>query len=425
MCDTQVLVADGATWFAKNSDREPGEPQPVVRLPPVRGAAADRVRTTWIEIDEVPDRFGVLLSKPSWIWGAEMGANDQGVVVGNEAIFSRAIDRRPALLGMDLVRLGLERAATALDAVKVITALLEHHGQGGPAGYRNRSFRYDNSFLAADATEAWVLETAGRHWVAKRVTGTWAISNCLTLRDDWDLASDGLETFAREHGWKGRGKVDFARTFDTRLMPFLAGAHRRVALSRSCLADTSREGPSFTRFAAHLRRHERGNEAPLAGGNGDVCLHAAGLLRPSQTTGSMISRLAPGDARHVLTGTSAPCLALFRPASLEAEQPLSIEAGDAAGDPPLWRRFESVHRRALFDPGLRARLRAERDALEEPILASWSAVRSGGHELLEAERGARDWDAFCDRMTRTSPLRPSFGGAGLFWRLQNRLDDVR
>ena len=37
MCDTLVLHEEGVTWFAKNSDREPLEPQRLVRLPAVHG----------------------------------------------------------------------------------------------------------------------------------------------------------------------------------------------------------------------------------------------------------------------------------------------------------------------------------------------------------------------------------------------------
>ena len=53
---------------------------------------------------------------------------------------------------------------------------------------------YDNSFLIADAAEAWVLETAGKHWVAKRVPPgtTAAISNEPTIRTEWDCCSNGL-----------------------------------------------------------------------------------------------------------------------------------------------------------------------------------------------------------------------------------------
>lgn len=51
----------------------------------------------------------MILSKPVWMWGAEMGANECGVVVGNEAIWTidNDGDHDPnvkRLLGMDLVR---------------------------------------------------------------------------------------------------------------------------------------------------------------------------------------------------------------------------------------------------------------------------------------------------------------------------------
>ena len=41
------------------------------------------------------------------MWGAEIGANDQGVCVGNEAVFTKLLsedDIKDKLLGMDLVR---------------------------------------------------------------------------------------------------------------------------------------------------------------------------------------------------------------------------------------------------------------------------------------------------------------------------------
>ncbi|HSW11812.1 MAG TPA: hypothetical protein VLI06_03160 [Solimonas sp.] len=356
MCDTQVLVAGNGIWFAKNSDREPQEPQAVLRLPAVRGDTARSVRTTYIDVPQVPNRHALILSKPCWIWGAEMGVNEHGLAIGNEAIFSRQRSRQPALLGMDLLRLALERAADAPAAIEVITTLLEAHGQGGPAGYADKDFHYDSSFIIADPCQAWVLETAGRRWAAKRVQGHAAISNALSLGDDYSRASAGLA---------GPFHVN-----DTRLMPYFAASRSRRELSMACLADTAARSatPGFGDFAAQLRRHHAGNEAPLAGSNRDLCMHAAGPIRRSQTTGSMIAWLRPQGARILVTGTSAPCLSLFRPVDFAQDTHVVSPSTDSA---PLWQAWEPVHRAALFDADYRQRLRRQIAATEQALFAGW------------------------------------------------------
>lgn len=63
-------------------------------------------KCTYITIDQVEKTHAVVLSRPSWLWGAEMGANEFGVCIGNEAVWGKEeIDDQEALLGMDLVRL--------------------------------------------------------------------------------------------------------------------------------------------------------------------------------------------------------------------------------------------------------------------------------------------------------------------------------
>ena len=105
-------------------------------------------------------------------------------MIGNEAVWNILSDPShdliSRLLGMDLLRLGLERGRSAREALGVITELLARHGQGGQCSDIVPDFSYHNSFLIADRTEAWVLETADIFWVAERVTsGVRNISNCL------------------------------------------------------------------------------------------------------------------------------------------------------------------------------------------------------------------------------------------------------
>lgn len=73
------------------------------------------MQCTYIEIEQVPKTHAVVLSRPSWLWGAEMGANEHGVCVANEAVVTREpASESEALLGMDLVRWVACRTVTVI-----------------------------------------------------------------------------------------------------------------------------------------------------------------------------------------------------------------------------------------------------------------------------------------------------------------------
>ena len=318
-------TADGSVLFAKNSDREPGEAQALELVAAQEHAPGARLRCTYLEIPQASRTRAVLLSRPHWMWGAEMGANERGLVIGNEAVFTRTPQQGVGLLGMDLLRLALERADTAREGVEVLGALLEEHGQGGPAGYRDTRMRYDNSFILADPEDAWVLETAGRAWVAARVSGVRSISNGLTIRDRWDSGSAHIEAYARDQGLlRGRGTLDFARTFADPLMTRGAAAARRRRCSQSYLR--RRAGRLEPRDAMRALRQHGPHDRPELARRGvlmTVCAHASWwpTRRAGQTTASLVSHLGRSGATHFVTGTSAPCTSVFKPVWLDAGLP--------------------------------------------------------------------------------------------------------
>jgi secernin len=376
MCDTIVALgnatADGAVLFGKNSDRDPREAQEIVRFPAADHAPGTAVRCTYVDVPQVERTFEVLLSKPFWIWGAEMGANEHGVAIGNEAVFTKVpYEKKPGLIGMDFLRLALERSRTAAEARAVIVGLLETHGQGGNCGYPGKLF-YHNSFLIADPREAWVLETAGPHWAAERVRDVRTISNRITIGGRWDLASAELVSHAVRRRWcRGRDDFDFGRCYSDFLFTRFSDARRRQCRTGEFLE--SRKGRlTVADLMSALRDHGPAagpDWTPARGFKGaDVCDHAGfGPIRRSQTTGSMVSHLAAGVQTHFLTGTSAPCTSIFKPAWLGAELPDRGPVPTGTYDEAaLFWRHESLHRAVLKNYAAALPLYArERDVLEK------------------------------------------------------------
>lgn len=133
MCDTMVALgkatADGSTILAKNSDREPNEAQLLTYVPRQQHADGEQVQCTYIKLPQVRETFEVVLSRPFWMWGAEMGGNEHGVAIGNEAVFTKEpYGKEPGLIGMDMLRLALERTDSARGALELIIELLRTYG---------------------------------------------------------------------------------------------------------------------------------------------------------------------------------------------------------------------------------------------------------------------------------------------------------
>jgi hypothetical protein len=280
--------------FARSSDRPPGESQVLERYPPT--VRAEPIRATHVHVEAGDgETIGVVGSRPWWMWGLEHGVNEAGVAIGNATIYT-TLDPRdfpPALTGMDLVRLGLERASSAKDAVDVMTALLERYGQGG-TGHLGRERPYWSSFLVADGTDAWVVETSGTTWEAEQVTDRRAISNRTTIP-----SFDAAHRHPRQ-------------PVETRVDPRLRAGEAVLASGAVGVDD----------LKAHLRRH--GDDGD---GGWTVCMHVDGL---EVTTASMVADLGRGGATRFLLGS--PCSSVYVPLFVHR----------ALGMPVRWERLASL-----------------------------------------------------------------------------------
>lgn len=282
MCDSLVALgsrtASGRTLFAKNSDRPPYEQQVLCIGMPRR--AKERVRATYIEVEgHRSETIECVMSRPRWCWGAEHGVNAAGVAIGNETIYT-TLDPRgapDALIGMDIVRLVLERSSTAADAVDVIAELLARYGQGGSGhdeSVTRRRRPYWSSFLVADGASAHVVETSGNESVSMRVVETWAISNRTTI-----------PSFDSEHR---HPRQPVERLVDPRLR-----ASRQVL---------EREVVSVDALKSHLRSHVGGDDGWT------VCMHAG---THEMTTASMVAEL-DGVSSVVWAAQGLPCRTEYR-----------------------------------------------------------------------------------------------------------------
>jgi dipeptidase len=362
--------------FAKNSDRPPDEAQ-VLLAHPARAAGSRQLDTQYLRIDD-PGAAALVASHPTWLWGAEHGLNEHGVAIGNEKIWT--VDdphAQPAgLLGMDLVRLGLERGRDADEAFVALTGALEAHGQGG-SGEPGTDEPYFSSFLIVDARGGWMVETSGRTWAARPVADGTSISNRVSLTGDWTRASADVAAGDDFDRW---------RSPDT---PTWIADHR-LAATRACVARRSL-GPSDGTVAdvvATLRDHGRGPwgspataaddsaahpvatllGAPTESEQISVCMH----LRDYQaTTASLVVDLRPDAPPRAWACLGSPCASVYVP-FFPPDVPVVLR------DPAQWQRFSQLRERVETDPDGLATVRSVLAPIERELWDAADAAFAAG-----------------------------------------------
>ena len=384
MCDTMGTIRPGLALFAKNSDRSPNEPQ-VLEWHPAAAHTEKTVRATNIEVDQAKNTYAFLLSRPVWIWGGEIGVNEHGVCIGNEAVFTKGKYAKSGLLGMDMLRLALERARTAREAVDVLIELLERYGQGGNCGY-DHEFYYDNSFLVMDRDSLFILETADRDWVVKQAETT-SISNRLSTGTDGDRYSSGAP-------------VDFRRKHLEPVYSHFSGSAKRLF----CTSSSISAQPDVPGLFEALRMHTH-SESPLCSASvASPCMHAGGLVG-DHSTSSMVVELSEKRILVWATGSSTPCISLFKPYMFGNPVCAPVFGKgdlDALG---YWRKREEFHRAAIGKV-LPQSFYEERDMLEQ----EWyeAAKDEGAKKLAKlAEKAAKQEADFYERWSQQLPAETS------------------
>lgn len=329
MCDTLGVIGK-KSYFAKNSDRGPNESQVIEYIKGYK-TKDKKKKLTYIEVDEVEEVKSILISRPTWMWGAEMGVNECGVCIGNEALFTTRNSKHKSLTGMDLLRLALERSSSAREAVDIIINLLDKYNQGGNCGY-DHNFFYDNSFLIMDYKELYILETSGKNYNLKKEDKA-NISNKLSSYKNID----------------SKGKIK-----ENKIITYFSKSSKREEIVKGRLDEINGVLDIFSILRTHSTWDKK---IYRLGSTSSPCMHAGNYIG-DHTTSSLVVELSEDDMKIYFTGTSTPCMSLFKP----------YKFGDKVLiDEGYWLKREKLFR-SLLGREIDYEFFTERNKMEEKIV---------------------------------------------------------
>ncbi len=414
-------TAGGQVVFAKNADRPQDESQPLVMRPRASHRAGEAFHCQFVSVPQVGTTWRHVGSRPWWCVGYEHGFNEHQVVIGNEALPSKlGFAKEPKLVGMEVLRLALERARTAGEAVDVITGLVEAHGQGkfeNATGVRT----YDNIYLCADPREAYVVECVGHEWAVKRVPGAAALRQAPGVRAQGGGASKGPATaggfasisnigmIGRDANRVSKGAKSLA-TREGLYEPGFGGGFSfadAFADRENSSSGTARQCRSFALLGkaaggidahtmmATLSDHSDGatpDEAWAEDVRGPVslCVHRRTLENPGTTAASLVADLCANGSRLPVywCGLYSPCMTLFYPVFIEGDLPQSLSIGGQSSSPdsPWWLFYKLTHDGLNSGPERRAEVRAAWRPLQAELMGSAYEMARRGREMMEGGR---------------------------------------
>ena len=306
---TTVLAAgnatsDGSIILAKNRDLSEYEIQWLYRAPRESHPVGARVRLQYIEIPQVEVTWAWVGSKSyTKKWGVGMGVNEWGVAVAdNDAPTREPLEGERGLHDNDICRLILERSRTAREGMQVAGALLEEYGHS----------YVGEIYWIADSEEAWIVEGAGHHWAAVRVTDGVAVrANQFQITTHWDAGSDDLVDYAISRGWCSSAEsFDFARCYSKSGYPYKS-SQTRFERGHELLKDKVGELTREDLMKVLADHYEGTHMYETAHDNPDYR-----TICSRRTVSAMVAHLmpeTPSEMQVMWYCMSSPCVGVFIP----------------------------------------------------------------------------------------------------------------
>jgi secernin len=387
-------TANGQTIFAKNSDRPATECQPLILRERETYPSEAQKTLQFVTIPEARTTWRHVGSRPWWCEGYEHGFNEHQVVIGNQGLRSKNPEfTDPKLIGMEILRLGLERGQTAAEAVDAMTSAISEFGQGKFAneeGVRT----YDNGYIVADPNEAYVIETAGHEWAVQKVDGAHSISNVYSVETNLHRLSAGAESSAISNGhWKSDRPFNFADAWSDADRSSGSGYTRRCR--SGALLDGQSPGIDARSMMATLGDHsDNPDDAPRAEmwDATSICIHWKEEGEGGNTAASLVADLCSDGSRLPVYWCSfySPCLGVFFPVFIEGLLPQALSIGNQTPDDasPWWTFYQLAIAARRAGPNGVAAVRSKWADLQESFFATAYQVANDAAKLTNAERCA-------------------------------------
>lgn len=398
----QSATKNGDIIFGKNSDRPVNESQGLKYYPAADHEPGETVQCTYIKIPQVKHTHGYIGSRPYSIFGFEHGINDQGVIIGNEAVTGRETpELQWGLIGMDILRLTLERADSAAKAIEIMGELLETYGTGGDPLIRPQYF--NANYIVADYNEAYIFESCQRFWAAKKIGNAGHIGNLYSITDDYDLIGKNVIKEASEKGWcRNEARINISETFSLSDCNYEdAEAYFRYIRQEELVKD--REPFTVKMMMNKLRDHydldyRKGIPYDIATSKmPTICCHPGGM-NGCASAASVVCSLDKDAAepfRFTYWGSMAPpCCSIFTPKFNIKWIPEALAIADGLYDnnSPWWIFTELERYISLsyddFAPLVRERFQPLEDEFIEQVENSKKIYKGDEKQLAELSQEA-------------------------------------